>query len=168
MPQPNAIQQVFNPATQRTLLRIGLFLAVGLAVTLIVVFVIRLVKKSAASGSTDNGNGGNNGNGNGSNPDGTPVAPLPQNLKRLADDLKQATGWTFICNELRCDTILAIAELPDAQLIQAAAYYKSMYGGTLRETFDSFYVSGCCFRDAGNVVDAKLKSIQDRVKNLNI
>ena len=166
MPQPNAIQQVFNPATQRTLLRIGLFLAVGLAVTLIVVFVIRLVKKSAASGSTDKGNGGNNGNG--SNPDGTPVAPLPQNLKRLADDLKQATGWTFICNELRCDTILAIAELPDAQLIQLAAYYKSMYNGTLRATFDSFYVSGCCFRDAGNVVDAKLKSIQDRVKNLNI
>lgn len=39
MPRPNAIQQVFNPATQRTLLRIGLFLAVGLAVTLIVVFV---------------------------------------------------------------------------------------------------------------------------------
>jgi hypothetical protein len=30
MPQSNAIQQVFNPATQRTLLRIGLFLAVGL------------------------------------------------------------------------------------------------------------------------------------------
>ena len=166
MPQPNAIQQVFNPATQRTLLRIGLFLAVGLAVTLIVVFVIRLVKKSAASGSTDKGNGGNNGNG--ANPDGTPVAPLPQNLKRLADDLKQATGWTFICNELRCDTILAIAELPDAQLIQLAAYYKSMYGATLRATFDGFYVSGCCFRDAGNVVDAKLKSIQDRVKNLNI
>ena len=166
MPQSNAIQQVFNPATQRTLLRIGLFLAVGLAVVLIVVFVIRLVKKSAASGSTDNGNGGNNGNG--SNPDGTPVAPLPQNLKRLADDLKQATGWTFICNELRCDTILAIAELPDAQLIQLAAYYKSMYNGTLRATFDSFYVSGCCFKDAGDVVDAKLKSIQDRVKNLNI
>ena len=166
MPQPNAIQQVFNPATQRTLLRIGLFLAVGLAVTLIVVFVIRLVKKSAASGSTDKGNGGNNGNG--SNPDGTPVAPLPQNLKRLADDLKQATGWTFICNELRCDTILAIAELPDAQLIQLAAYYKSMYGATLRATFDGFYVSGCCFRDAGNVVDAKLKSIQQRVKNLNL
>ena len=92
MPQPNAIQQVFNPATQRTLLRIGLFLAVGLAVTLIVVFVIRLVKKSAANGSSDKGNGGNNGNG--PNPDGTPVAPLPQNLKRLADDLKQATGWT--------------------------------------------------------------------------
>ncbi|MBL7797923.1 MAG: hypothetical protein JNJ90_15625 [Saprospiraceae bacterium] len=166
MPQPNAIQQVFNPATQRTLLRIGLFLAVGLAVTLIVVFLIRLVKKSAASGSTDNGNGGNNGNG--SNPDGTPVAPLPQNLKRLADDLKQATGWTFICNELRCDTILAIAELPDAQLIQLAAYYKSMYNGTLRATFDSFYVSGCCFKDAGDVVDAKLKSIQQRVKNLNL
>jgi hypothetical protein len=166
MPQPNAIQQVFNPATQRTLLRIGLFLAVGLAVTLIVVFVIRLVKKSAANGSTDKGNGGNNGNG--SNPDGTPVAPLPQNLKRLADDLKQATGWTFICNELRCDTILAIAELPDAQLIQLAAYYKSMYGGTLRATFDGFYVSGCCFKDAGDVVDAKLKSIQQRVKNLNL
>ena len=168
MPQPNAIQQVFNPATQRTLLRIGLFLAVGLAVTLIVVFVIRLVKKSAARGSTDKGNGGNNGNGSGSNPDGTPVAPLPQNLKRLADDLKQATGWTFICNELRCDTILAIAELPDAQLIQLAAYYKSMYNGTLRATFDSFYVSGCCFKDAGDVVDAKLKSIQQRVKNLNL
>ena len=168
MPQPNAIQQVFNPATQRNLLRIGLFLAVGLAVTLIVVFVIRLVKKSAASGSTDKGNGGNNGNGNGSNPDGTPVAPLPQNLKRLADDLKQATGWTFICNELRCDTILAMAELPDAQLIQLGGYYKSMYGATLRASFDGFYVSGCCFRDAGNVVDAKLKSIQDRVKNLNI
>ena len=130
MPQPNAIQQVFNPATQRALLRIGLFLAVGLALVLIVVFVVRLVKKSAASGSTDKGNGGNNGNGSGSNPDGTPVAPLPQNLKRLADDLKQATGWTFICNELRCDTILAIAELPDAQLIQLAAYYKSMYGAT--------------------------------------
>ena len=168
MPQPNAIQQVFNPATQRTLLRIGLFLAVGLAVTLIVVFVIRLVKKSAASGSTDKGNGGNNGNGSGSNPDGTPVTPLPQNLKRLADELKQTTGWTFICNDLRCDTILAIAELPDAQVIQLAAYYKSMYNGTLRATFDSFYVSGCCFKDAGNVVDAKLKSIQDRVKNLNI
>ncbi len=168
MPQPNAIQQVFNPATQRTLLRIGLFLAVGLALTLIVVFVIRLVKKSAASGSTDKGKGGNSGIGNGSNPDGTPVAPLPQNLKRLADELKQATGWTFICNELRCDTILAIAELPDAQLIQLAAYYKSMYNGTLRATFDGFYVSGCCFKDAGDVVDAKLKSIQDRVKNLNI
>ena len=168
MPQPNAIQQVFNPATQRTLLRIGLFLAVGLAVVLIVVFVIRLVKKSAASGSTDKGNGGNNGNGNGSNPDGTPVAPLPQNLKRLADELKQATGWTFICNDLRCDTILAMAELPDAQLIQLAAYYKSMYGATLRATFDSFFVSGCCFRDAAGVVDAKLKTIQARVKNLNI
>jgi hypothetical protein len=166
MPQPNAIQQVFNPATQRTLLRIGLFLTVGLAVTLIVVFVIRLVKKSATIGSADKGNSGNNGNG--SNPDGTPVAPLPQNLKRLADDLKQATGWTFICNELRCDTILAIAELPDAQLIQLAAYYKSMYGGTLRATFDGFYVSGCCFKDAGDVVDAKLKSIQQRVKNLNL
>ncbi|MCC6463232.1 MAG: hypothetical protein IT260_22375 [Saprospiraceae bacterium] len=166
MPQPNAIQQVFNPATLRTLLRIGLFLAVGLAVTLIVVFVIRLVKKSAAGSNPTKGNGGNNGNG--SNPDGTPVAPLPQNLKRLADDLKQATGWTLICNELRCDTILAIAELPDAQLIPLAAYYKSMYGATLRATFDSFYVSGCCFKDAGDVVDAKLKSIQDRVKNLNI
>lgn len=166
MPQFNAIQQVFNPATQRTLLRIGLFLAVGLAVTLIVVFVVRLAKNSAASGSADKGNGGNNGNG--SNPDGTPVAPLPQNLKRLADDLKQASGWTFICNSLRCDTILTMAELPDAQLIQLAAYYKSMYNATLRTTFDGFYVSGCCFRDAGNVVDAKLKSIQDRVKNLNI
>ena len=166
MPQPNAIQQVFNPATQRTLLRIGLFLAVGLALVLIVVFVVRLVKKSAASGSADKGNGGNNGNG--SNPDGTPATPLPQNLKRLADNLKQATGWTFICNDLRCDTILAMAELPDPQLIQLAAYYKSMYGATLRASFDGFYVSGCCFRDAGNVVDAKLKSIQDRVKNLNI
>ena len=166
MPQPNAIQQVFNPATQRTLLRIGLFLAVGLAVTLIVVFVVRLIKKPASGGNTDKGSGG--GNGNASNPDGTPVVPLPQNLKRLADDLKQATGWTFICNDLRCDTILAMAELPDAQLIQVAAYFKSMYGATLRATFDSFYVSGCCFRDAGNVVDAKLKSIQDRVKNLNI
>jgi hypothetical protein len=166
MPQPNAIQQVFNPATQRSLLRIGLFLAVGLAVTLIVVFVVRLVKKSSTSGNADKGNGGNNGNG--SNPDGTPVAPLPQNLKRLADDLKQATGWTFICNDLRCDTILAIAELPDAQLIQLAAYYKFMYGTSLRETFDSFYISGCCFKDAGDVVDAKLKSIQQRVKNLNL
>ena len=166
MPQPNAIQQVFNPATQRTLLRIGLFLAVGLALVLSVVFVVRLVKKSAASGSADKGNGGNNGNG--SNPDGTPATPLPQNLKRLADELKQATGWTFICNDLRCDTILAMAELPDAQLIQLGGYYKSMYGATLRATFDGFYVSGCCLRDAGNVVDAKLKSIQDRVKNLNI
>ena len=166
MPQPNAIQQVFNPATQRALLRIGLFLAVGLAIVLIVVFVIRLVKKSRAGGNPDKGKGSTNGNG--ANPDGTPVAPLPQNLKRLADDLKQATGWTFICNSLRCDTILAMAELPDAQLIQAAVYFKSMYGATLRATFDSFYVSGCCFRDAGNVVDAKLKSIQDRVKNLNI
>lgn len=168
MPQPNAIQQVFNPATQRTLLRIGLFLAVGLAVTLIVVFVVRMAKKPAVSGSIDKGNGSNNSSSSGANPDGTPAMPLPQNLKRLADDLKQATGWTFICNDLRCDTILAMAELPDAQLIQLGGYYKSMYGATLRATFDGFFVSGCCFRDAGNVVDAKLKSIQARVKNLNI
>lgn len=166
MPQSNAIQQVFNPATQRTLLRIGLFLAVGLALTLIVVFVVRFVKKPAASSSADTNTG--NGNNSNPNPDGTPAAALPQNLKRLADDLKQATGWTFICNDLRCDTILAMAELPDAQLIQLAGYYKSMYGATLRATFDSFFVSGCCFRDAAGVVDAKLKSIQNRVKNLNI
>lgn len=161
MPQSNPIQQVFNPGTQRALIRIGLFLAVGLVLVLVVVFSIRLFKKSATNGQTGKGNG------NGANPDGTPTT-LPQNLKRLADDLKQATDWTFICNSLRCDTILAMAELPDTQLVQLGAYFKSMYNGTLRETFDSFYVSGCCFKDAGDVVDAKLKSIQQRVKNLNV
>ena len=167
MPQRTALQQVFNPATQRTLLRLGLFLAVALAVVLIAVFVVRLVKKPAAGGKTPGGTDG--AIGPILNPDGTPAAPaLPQHLKRLADDLKQATGWTFICNDLRCDTILAMAELPDTQLIQLGAYYKSMYQNTLRSTFGSFYVSGCCFRDAGSVVDAKLRSIQDRVKNLNI
>jgi len=133
---------------------------------LIVVFVVRLVKKSTASGSNVDDGKGNGGSI--PNPDGTPAPTLPQNLKRLADDLKQATGWTFICNDLRCDTILAMAELPDAQLIQLATYYKSMYGATLRATFDSFFVSGCCFRDAAGVVDAKLKSTQARVKSLNI
>jgi len=168
MPQSNAVQQVFNPATQRTLLRIGLFLAVALVLVLIVVFVIRMVKKSATGSDKPDTNTGTNTGSSTPNPDGTPAPTLPQNLKRLADDLKQATGWTFICNDLRCDTILAMAELPDAQLIQLAAYYKSMYGATLRATFDSFFVSGCCFRDAAGVVDAKLKSTQARVKNLNI
>ncbi|MCB0534432.1 MAG: hypothetical protein KDD14_19685 [Saprospiraceae bacterium] len=167
MPQSNAIQQVFNPATQRTLLRTGLLLAIGLVIVLVVVFVIRLFKKTAAvSGSPPSQNGSD-----GkviTNPDGTPAPALPQSLKRLADDLKEASGWIFMCDELRCDTILAMAELPDTQLAQLGGHYKSLYSQTLRETFDSFYLSGCCFRDADKVVDAKLKNIQERVKKLNV
>ena len=160
MQEGNAIQQVFNPATQRLLIRVGLFLLVGLAIALAVMFVLRLFKKTP-------GNQGGNTQGGTTNQDGTP-ATMPLNLKRLADDLKESSGWSIICNSLRCDTILAIAELPDGQLVQLGVYYKSMYAQTLRETFDSFYISGCCFKDAGDVVDAKLKSIQQRVKNLGI
>lgn len=163
MPQPNAIQQVFNPATQRALLRTGLLLTVGLVIALAVALAIRMLRKMA-----DKGGPANTAGGAATNPDGTPAPVLPQNLRRLADDLKQATGWTFICNNLRCDTILAMAELPDAQLVQLAAYFQSMYGQTLRNTFDGFYLSGCCLRDAGQVVDAKLKNIQERVAKLNI
>jgi hypothetical protein len=166
MPPSNAFQQVFNPATQRTLLRIGLALAVALAVLLLVVFGLRLFKKTSTPAGNA-GSGNDPGSGSDTNADGTP-ATLPQHLKRLADDLRESTGWSFVCNDLRCDTILAMAELPDAQLIQLGAYYKAMYENTLRGVFDSFYVSGCCFRDAGNVVDAKLKNIQERVKRLNI
>ncbi len=167
MPQSNAIQQVFNPATQRTLLRTGLLLVIGLVIVLAVVFAIRLFKKTAAVGGSPPGQTGGGGPVV-TNPDGTPAPTLPQNLKRLADDLKEATGWIFMCDDLRCDTILAIAELPDAQLTQLGGHYKSLYGQTLRETFDGFYLSGCCFRDAGKVVDAKLKNIQERVKKLNV
>ena len=167
MPTSNAFQQVFNPATQRTLLRIGLALAVALAVLLTVVFALRLFKKKTTTTAGGNSGNGNTPGGSDTNADGTP-ATLPQHLKRLADDLRESTGWSFVCNDLRCDTILAMAELPDAQLIQLGAYYKAMYQNTLRGVFDSFYVSGCCFRDAGNVVDAKLKNIQERVKRLNI
>ena len=166
MPQSNAIQQVFNPATQRTLLRTGLLLAISLVIVLAVVFAIRLFKKTAAVGGSPPGQTG--GGPVVTNPDGTPAPALPQNLKRLADDLKEASGWVFMCHDLRCDTILAIAELPDAQLTQLGGHYKSLYGQTLRETFDGFYLSGCCFRDAGKVVDAKLKNIQERVKKLNV
>ncbi|MEZ4941827.1 MAG: hypothetical protein R3D58_13185 [Saprospiraceae bacterium] len=158
--QTNAVQEVFNPSMQRTLIRIGLVLLVGLTIVLTIVFAIRLFKKNQSSGQ-QNGNGG-------VNQDGTPGTPLPENIKRLADDLKEVSGWVILCDELRCNTILAIAELPDTQLRQLGGYYKSMYGQTLRETFDSFYLSGCCFKDAGKVVDAKLKNIQERVKKINI
>ncbi|MBK8968636.1 MAG: hypothetical protein IPM36_18600 [Lewinellaceae bacterium] len=164
--QSNAVQQVFNPSMQRALIRIGLALLVVLVVVLTVVFAIRLFKKTGQVQQQPQNDGG------GTNPDGTPGsapgAPLPENIKRLADDLKEASGWIIMCSDLRCDTILAIAELPDTQLRQLAAHYKSMYGQTLKETFDSFYLSGCCFKDAGKVVDAKLKNIQERVKRLNI
>ena len=100
--------------------------------------------------------------------DGYP-ALLPQNLKKLADDLKSSSGWSMLpCNSLRCDTLAGLAELPNNQLQGVALYYKTMYGATLRETFDSFYVSGCCFRDGSSVLDAKLEALQDRVKTLNI
>lgn len=158
--QNNAVQEVFNPSMQRTLIRIGLVLLVGLVIVLTVVFAIRLFRKTGSQQPT-NGNGG-------VNQDGTPGAPLPENIKRLTDDLKEVSGWIILCDELRCNTILAIAELPDTQLRQLGGYYKSMYGQTLRETFDSFYLSGCCFKDAGKVVNAKLKNIQERVKKINI
>lgn len=161
MQEGNAIRQVFNPATQRLLIRVGLFLVVGLAIALVVIFVMRLFKAPTGNQSAGNNTGGS------TNQDGTPVT-MPQNLKKLADDLKESSGWSILCNSLRCDTILAMAELPDAQLTQMGAYYKAMYAKTLRETFDSFYISGCCFKDAGEVVDAKLKSIQERVKRLSI
>lgn len=161
MQEGNAIQQVFNPATQRLLLRVGLFLVVGLVIALVVMFVVRLFKSPEGS------QGGNAQGGGATNQDGTPVT-MPQNLKKLADDLKESSGWSILCNSLRCDTILAMAELPDAQLMSMGAYYKAMYAKTLRETFDGFYISGCCFKDAGDVVDAKLKSIQERVKRLSI
>lgn len=159
----NAVQEVFNPGMQKALIRIGLILAVVLVLVLAAVFAIRLFKKSTTAG-------GNNQqpNGGGINPDGTPGGQVPQNLKRLADDLKEAAGWVILCSDLRCDTILAIAELPDAQLSQLGAHYKSLYNTSLKETFDSFYISGCCFKDAAKVVDAKLKNIQERVKKLNI
>jgi len=161
MQETNAIQQVFNQGTQKALIRVGLFLVVGLAIALAVMFVLRLFKK------TPGNQAGNTPGGTTTNQDGTP-ATIPLNLKRLADDLKESSGWSILCNSLRCDTILAIAEVPDTQLAQLGAYYKAMYAKTLRETFDSFYISGCCFKDAGDVVDAKLKSIQQRVKNLGI
>lgn len=153
----NVVQQVFNPGTQKTLVRIGLVFGVVLVLAIVVGLVIRLFKK-ASGGSEETG----------IKPDGTP-GTMGNNLKRLADDLKNASGflWT-VCSDLRCKTLLALAELPESQLTEVSQHYQATYGSTLNQVLEGFTLSGCCFQDAPDVVDAKLEALQKRVKNMGI
>jgi|GEM_PF-4913492 len=157
---PNAIQQVFNPNTQRILLRVGLYLGIAIVLALVVALIIKLFKSATGSGTTDTGSG--------VNADGTP-ATTPSNIKRLADDLNATSGWFFgPCYAKRCDTILAMAELPDSQLLQMGKYYQDTYSKKMKDVFASFTFSGCCFRDAESVVEAKLAAVQQKVKALDV
>lgn len=158
----NAIQQVFDAKTQKTLLRIGLILLVLVILGISTAFVIRLFKKN------DKPKGGN-GNTSPINPDGTPnPLMVSQELKNIARDLFEASGWIALCSSLRCKTLLAMSALENAQLITLGKYYKDTHGKTLHETLDSFYLSGCCLEDAPDVVDTKLEQLQNKVKTLNI
>lgn len=160
-PQTDAFQQVFTPSTQRMLLRIGLVLGVIVLLILIAGFAKRFLSKKKeeepSTGSTPFG---------GFDPTGT-VTP-GTNIQMLADRLKKATGWVFLCSSDRCQTILALEALPNDQLIVFAKYYKSVYGQTISEVFDGFTLSGCCFEGDERVTDAKLESIQKRVRDMNI
>ncbi len=157
---PNAIQQVFNPNTQRILLRVGLYLGIAIVLSLIVALIIKLFKSATGSGTADTGSG--------VNADGTPTT-TPSNIKRLADDLKATSGWFFPpCWAKRCDTILAMAELPDSQLLQMGQYYQATYSEKMVDVFASFTFSGCCFKSAESVVEAKLTQVQERVTRLNV
>jgi hypothetical protein len=151
------LNAVFNPATKKLLIWIGVLLAVALVIAIVAGLVKRLFRNI---GGTDSG-------ADDGNQDGSPV--LSKSQQRLADDLKEASGWSFTpCYELRCKTLLAIADLPEPQLTELATYYKETYGSTIGEVMDSFYVSGCCFQKAEQVVEAKLEALKGRVKKMGI
>lgn len=156
----NAIQEVFDAKTQKLLLRIGLILVVLVVLGIAATFIIRLFKKDGKK---------SGGNTLPTNPDGTPNPLLvSQELKNIARDLFDASGWVLLCSSIRCKTLLAMSGLENQQLITLGKYYKDTHGKTLAETLDSFYVSGCCLEDAPDVVDTKLEQLQNKVKTLNI
>jgi len=156
----NAIQEVFDAKTQTLLLRIGLILVVLVILGISTAFVIKLFKKDSKK---------TGGNTLPVNPDGTPNPLLvSQELKNIARDLFDSSGWIALCSATRCKTLLAMAALENAQLITLGKYYKDTHGKTLLETLDSFYLSGCCLQDAPDVVDTKLEQLQNKVKTLNV
>lgn len=151
------LNAIFNPQTKRLLIWIGILLAVALVIAIVAGLIKRLFK---SIGGGDEGSGNMDSNGN-------PI--LSQSQKRLADDLKEASGWSLTpCYELRCKTLQAIADLPEPQLLELATYYKQTYSTTLNDVLDSFYVSGCCFEKAEQVVEAKLEALKQRVKKMGV
>lgn len=159
----SAIQQVFDPKTNRLLIRFGIILVVAVVAGIAIAFVAKLFNQNSKKG------GGSTGNTSATNPDGTPnPLAVSEAIKKLARDLYDSSGFTVLCNSTRCQTLLAMAELENQQLITLGKYYKDAHGKTLQQTLDSFYVSGCCLQDAPDVVDAKLEQLQQKVEMLNI